>query len=68
LTSRNVGGMLHDSVISRDVLCHRIVNVPLLIATAPTQNEPPFAVAQILVLAMFILLGRAAVKGFRQPA
>jgi len=27
LTSRNVGGMLHDSVISRDVLCHGIVNV-----------------------------------------
>ena len=41
---------------------------PLLIATAPTQKEPPFAVTQLLVLAMFILLGRTAVKGFRQPA
>lgn len=38
---------------------------PLLIATAPTQKEPPFAITQLLVLAMFIWLGRAAVKGFR---
>ena len=38
---------------------------PLLIATAPTQKEPPFAITQLLVLGMFIWLGRAAVKGFR---
>jgi len=41
---------------------------PLLIATAPTQKEPPFAVTQLLVLAMFVWLGRAAVKGFRTEA
>lgn len=38
---------------------------PLLIATAPTQKEPPFAITHLIVLAMFIWLGRAAVKGFR---
>ena len=38
---------------------------PLLIATAPTQKEPPFAITHLLVLVIFIWLGRAAVKGFR---
>jgi len=38
---------------------------PLLIATAPTQKEPPFAITHLIVLAIFIWLGRAAVKGFR---
>ncbi len=38
---------------------------PLLIATAPTQKEPPFAITHLIVLALFIWLGRAAVKGFR---
>jgi hypothetical protein len=41
---------------------------PLLIATAPTQKEPPFAVTHLIVLVIFIWLGRAAVKGFRTPA
>jgi len=34
-------------------------------ALAPTQKEPPFAVAQLLVLAMFIFLGVKATKNFR---
>ena len=38
---------------------------PLLIATAPTQKEPPFLVSQLLVLVLFVWLGRAALKGFR---
>ncbi len=37
---------------------------PLLTATAPTQKEPPFAITHLVVLALFIWLGRAAVKGF----
>lgn len=41
---------------------------PLLIATAPTQKEPPFAITHLLVLIIFIWLGRAAVKGYRDPA
>jgi hypothetical protein len=39
--------------------------VPALAALAPTQSEPPFLVAQILVLALFIALGIAAAKRFR---
>lgn len=39
--------------------------VPALIAAAPTQSEPPFAITQLLVLAFFAWLGTAAVKGFR---
>jgi hypothetical protein len=31
---------------------------------APTQKEPPFVVRQLIVLVMFVWLGRAAYKGF----
>lgn len=45
------------------------LKVPALKALAPTQSEPPFAIAQSLVLLLFILLGGAAVKNFRiEPA
>jgi hypothetical protein len=37
---------------------------PLLIATAPTQKEPPFAITHLVVLIIFILLGRASLRGF----
>jgi hypothetical protein len=39
--------------------------VPGLRALAPTQSEPPFAIAQLLVLALFVALGIAAAKKFR---
>jgi len=39
--------------------------LPVLIAVAPTQSEPPFAITQALVLALFVWLGVAADKGFR---
>jgi hypothetical protein len=38
---------------------------PPLAQLAPTQQEPPFAVTQALVLALFVWLGRAAWHGFR---
>jgi hypothetical protein len=38
--------------------------VPALNALAPTQSEPPFAVTQIVVLILFVWLGRKAVKQF----
>jgi hypothetical protein len=41
--------------------------VPAMISLAPTQKEPPFVVTQLLILAIFILLGKAAVRGFRAP-
>lgn len=39
--------------------------IPGLIAAAPTQKEPPFAVTQLIVLVLFVVLGRAALKGSR---
>jgi len=41
--------------------------VPALKALAPTQKEPPFAIAQGTVLVAFIVLTIFAVKGFRNP-
>jgi hypothetical protein len=38
--------------------------VPALHAAAPTQSEPPFLIAQIVVMAIFIALGTFAVKKF----
>ena len=38
---------------------------PALAQLAPTQHEPPFALTQALVLALFVWLGWAAVRGFR---
>ena len=39
--------------------------VPALHAMAPTGSEPPFLVAQLFVMAIFIVLGILAVKKFR---
>ena len=39
--------------------------MPALIVLAPTQKEPPFLVTQLIVLALFVWMGRAAVRGFR---
>lgn len=38
---------------------------PPLAQLAPTQQEAPFAVTQLLVLALFVWMGYAAVRGFR---
>lgn len=39
--------------------------VPALKAIAPTQSEPPFAIAQLVVLVLFVVFGVAAVIKFR---
>jgi magnesium-transporting ATPase (P-type) len=41
---------------------------PPLKELAPTQAEAPFAVTQLLILAMFVWLGLAALRGFRPKA
>jgi hypothetical protein len=41
------------------------LKVPALKALAPTQKEPPFLVAQLIVMALFIVLGIFAVKKFQ---
>jgi hypothetical protein len=38
--------------------------VPALKAAAPTQAEPPFAIAQLIVLIVFIALGIRASRRF----
>lgn len=44
------------------------MKVPFAHALAPTQKEPPFLVAQLVVMAIFVVLGIIAVKRFRmQP-
>ena len=42
--------------------------IPSLHALAPTQSEPPFLVAQIAVLAFFVVLGFLAVRRFHPAA
>jgi hypothetical protein len=42
--------------------------LPFLQPLAPTQSEPPFAVAQIVVLALFLALGFLALRRFRPAA
>src|SRR4051794_36492785 len=42
------------------------LNVPALHALAPTQKEPPFAIAQLVVLVLFVVLTAKAAKSFRQ--
>jgi hypothetical protein len=38
--------------------------LPFLHSLAPTQSEPPFVITQIVVMAIFIVLGFLATRGF----
>ncbi len=42
--------------------------VPALIALAPTQSEPPFLIAQTIVMVIFIFVGIAALRKFHPAA
>ena len=44
------------------------MKVPALRALAPTQSEPPFKIAQLVVLVLFLILGTFAAKRFRGAA
>jgi hypothetical protein len=45
------------------------MKIPALKELAPTQSEPPFKIAQLIVLVIFIVLGVAAAIKFRdEPA
>jgi hypothetical protein len=51
------------------LIAQLFMKVPALKALAPTQSEPPFLVAQILVLLIFVGLTILAAKQFHlQPA
>jgi hypothetical protein len=41
--------------------------VPALQALAPTQSEPPFLIAQTVVMVLFIITGIAALRKFHPP-
>jgi MFS family permease len=41
------------------------LKIPAVHALAPTQKEPPFLVAQLVLMAIFVLTGIFAVKKFR---
>ena len=47
------------------LVAQSFMKVSALNALAPTQSEPPFAVTQAVVLAIFILIGLIAVVKFR---
>jgi hypothetical protein len=40
-------------------------HIPALKALAPTQSEPPFVVAQLIILTVFIVIGVLALKTWR---
>jgi hypothetical protein len=44
------------------------LKIPAIHALAPTQSEPPFLVAQVAVLALFVILGFVAVRKFHPTA
>jgi hypothetical protein len=41
------------------------LKIPAVHALAPTQKEPPFLVVQLIVMAIFVVIGVLAVKKFR---
>jgi hypothetical protein len=47
------------------LIVQAFLKVPALNTLAPTQSEPPFLIAQLVVLALFIGLGAAAAIRFR---
>jgi hypothetical protein len=51
------------------VLVAQLFNkVTALHALAPTQSEPPFLIAQTVVMVIFIIVGIAALRQFRPAA
>jgi len=47
------------------LIAQAFMKVPALKALAPTQSEPPFLVAQLVCMVIFIVLGIFAAKRFR---
>jgi uncharacterized membrane protein SirB2 len=48
------------------LVCYQ--KLPFLQPLAPTQSEPPFLIAQIVVLAIFVVLGFLSLKRFHPKA
>jgi hypothetical protein len=72
---RLMGGWRRTYVITATValyfnmfvlVAQSFMKVPALHELAPTQSEPPFGVAQLALLLIFIWLGYRAAKGFER--
>jgi hypothetical protein len=50
------------------LVAQAFMKVPALKVLAPTQKEPPFLIAQLVVMAIFIVVGFFAVKKFSNAA
>lgn len=60
------GGVVLATYLNCFVLVTQLFRrLPALIVAAPHQSEPPFAVTQVIVLALFVWLGVAADRGLR---
>lgn len=60
-----VGAVISLWLLVFVAVAQAFAKIPALKALAPTQAEPPFAIAQLVVLALFLLAGFAAVRGSR---
>lgn len=49
-------------------IAQAFLKIPFLQALAPTGSEPPFAIAQIIALIVFIVIGVLAVRRFKPAA
>jgi hypothetical protein len=63
-----VGVVLATYLNAFVLVAQLFLRLPALVVAAPTQSEAPFAITQGLVLALFVWLAVAAVKGFRAEA
>ena len=50
------------------LLVQSFLKVPALHLLAPTQKEPPFAIAQLVVFVLFVVLTVKAAKNFRESS
>jgi hypothetical protein len=50
------------------LIVQSFMKIPALNALAPTQTEPPFKIAQLTTLVLFVVVGAAATRTFRGEA
>ena len=55
------GGALSERFVA---VIQSFAKISFLHALAPTQSEPPFLIAQLVVLALFVVLGFLSVRKF----
>jgi hypothetical protein len=60
-----VGVTLGEYFLVFVLIAQAFMKVNALHALAPTQTEPPFAIAQLILLAIFVVLTISAVRKFR---